>query len=52
MRHRLRDLLLHLGTTIGVGLLVVARASALTWPVPTRPDVATTPANYRASESR
>jgi hypothetical protein len=52
MARSLGAALLRLGTTIGAGLLVVARASALTWTVPDRPDTARTPPTHRASDSR
>jgi hypothetical protein len=52
MRHRLAAFLLHLGITIGAGLLVVARASALARPLPASADLGASQSNYRASDSR
>jgi hypothetical protein len=52
VRHRLSTSLLHLGITIGAGLLVVARASTLAWPRPKTADLTTPRPGYRASDSR
>jgi hypothetical protein len=52
MRLWFRASLLHLGITIGAGLLVVARAAALAWPLPARTDLGASQTSYRASDSR
>jgi len=52
MGHRFATSLLHLAITVGIGLLVVARASALAWPMPARADLGVAPTNYRARDSR